>query len=292
MVVPPRRDSLLSRLAPRVRGTRFLSGSSVVGVLPSGQEEARCSSGSSGRWRCSTTGAACSSAAYAAGGAGAPPARPGTSGQRGAADRRRVGGRSAGDRPQEPPEVRLRAAPVAARAGAAHRGRRLPARRAAGRRRCPALRAAGRPVASTPTALAAVAGRGAGRPAGVRASWPPSGPGSTSCGCSPPRAGSSSDLAARAARARSWPSWPSRRRPTRTGSGWSSCTMLALYRSGRQGEALAAFQAHRRRLADDLGVEPGASSCGTCRSRSCARSPGSHAARRRRAHRRTTCRGR
>jgi predicted ATPase/DNA-binding SARP family transcriptional activator len=33
--------------------------------------------------------------------------------------------------------------------------------------------------------------------------------------------------------------------------------MLALYRSGRQGEALAAFQAHRDRLANDLGVEPG-----------------------------------
>jgi predicted ATPase/DNA-binding SARP family transcriptional activator len=33
--------------------------------------------------------------------------------------------------------------------------------------------------------------------------------------------------------------------------------MLALYRSGRQGDALAAFQAHRDRLAEDLGVEPG-----------------------------------
>ena len=34
--------------------------------------------------------------------------------------------------------------------------------------------------------------------------------------------------------------------------------MLALYRSGRQGEALAAFTAYRDRLADELGVEPGA----------------------------------
>ena len=33
--------------------------------------------------------------------------------------------------------------------------------------------------------------------------------------------------------------------------------MLALYRSGRQGEALAAFDRARRTLADELGVEPG-----------------------------------
>ncbi len=34
--------------------------------------------------------------------------------------------------------------------------------------------------------------------------------------------------------------------------------MLALYRSGRQVEALRAFDAHRRRLADEVGVEPAA----------------------------------
>ncbi|MEL7156903.1 MAG: BTAD domain-containing putative transcriptional regulator, partial [Actinomycetota bacterium] len=34
--------------------------------------------------------------------------------------------------------------------------------------------------------------------------------------------------------------------------------MLALHRSGRQAEALRAFQAHRSRLADELGLEPGA----------------------------------
>ena len=33
--------------------------------------------------------------------------------------------------------------------------------------------------------------------------------------------------------------------------------MLALYRSGRQGEALQAFQAARRALADELGIDPG-----------------------------------
>jgi Bacterial transcriptional activator domain len=33
--------------------------------------------------------------------------------------------------------------------------------------------------------------------------------------------------------------------------------MLALYRSGRQAEALAAFQAAKRRFAEELGLEPG-----------------------------------
>ncbi|EPH45251.1 putative transcriptional regulator RedD [Streptomyces aurantiacus JA 4570] len=37
--------------------------------------------------------------------------------------------------------------------------------------------------------------------------------------------------------------------------------MLALYREGRQSEALAAFQTARRRLTDGLGVEPGRSMC-------------------------------
>ena len=33
--------------------------------------------------------------------------------------------------------------------------------------------------------------------------------------------------------------------------------MLALYRAGRQAEALAAFQDARRRLVDEVGLEPG-----------------------------------
>ncbi|GAA2398733.1 AfsR/SARP family transcriptional regulator [Streptomyces glaucosporus] len=37
----------------------------------------------------------------------------------------------------------------------------------------------------------------------------------------------------------------------------SELLMLALYRDGRQGEALEVFHGARRRLADDLGLEPG-----------------------------------
>ena len=46
------------------------------------------------------------------------------------------------------------------------------------------------------------------------------------------------------------------RPPTRAGSDLTALLMLALYRSGRQIEALEAFQRHRRRLADELGIEP------------------------------------
>ncbi len=46
--------------------------------------------------------------------------------------------------------------------------------------------------------------------------------------------------------------------------------MLALYRSGRQADALTAFRRARLALDEELGVEPGARSR-PCRSRSCSR---------------------
>ena len=46
--------------------------------------------------------------------------------------------------------------------------------------------------------------------------------------------------------------------------------MLALYRCGRQGEALAAYRQARATLVEEIGIEPGPS-CSSCTRRSCAK---------------------
>ena len=48
-------------------------------------------------------------------------------------------------------------------------------------------------------------------------------------------------------------------------SGSSELLMVALYRAGRQTEALEVYQEIRNRLASELGLEPGPEVCGSSR---------------------------
>ena len=67
--------------------------------------------------------------------------------------------------------------------------------------------------------------------------------------------------------------------------------MLALYRCGRQAEALEAYRHARRTLVEEIGVEPGPS-CGACTTRSCARTRRWTSSRRRRSFRASSTRRR
>ena len=55
----------------------------------------------------------------------------------------------------------------------------------------------------------------------------------------------------------SWPSWSRSSAGIRCGSGSAAQLMLALYRSGRQADALEVYHDARRTLVDELGIEPG-----------------------------------
>ena len=57
---------------------------------------------------------------------------------------------------------------------------------------------------------------------------------------------------------RSWGAGRPGRLPSAAGAAGRPCTCWPCYRSGRQVEALRAYEEHRRRLADDIGVEPAA----------------------------------
>ena len=83
----------------------------------------------------------------------------------------------------------------------------------------------------------------------------PSGLGSTSCGCSPEEA-SFDELLAEGRHAEIVAELTELAEAHRLRERLTAQLMLALYRSGRQVEALRAFDRHRRQLAEDVGVEP------------------------------------
>ena len=129
-------------------------------------------------------------------------------------------------------------------------------------------------LAAAARAAAARAARGTTRPGGRgrrwrcggASRWPTPGrpcwpggrrPGWPSCGCRRRRRGPRPTCTSAGER-RPSPScgaWSAR---IRCGSGCTALLMLALYRDGRQGEALAAYQQARQVLARELGSEPGA----------------------------------
>ena len=83
----------------------------------------------------------------------------------------------------------------------------------------------------------------------------PSSPGWMSCGCSPRRTASRRTCALESPRrwSRSLRAWSSR---TRCASRLAGLLMRALHASGRRGAALEVYEQTRKRLADQLGVDP------------------------------------